>query len=32
MFMGKPSGALLYGMYRKRLITQPMSISGAPAG
>jgi|GEM_PF-1727757 len=32
MFIGKASGAPLYACYRKRLITQPMGISGAPAG
>jgi len=32
MFMGKASGAPLYYCYRKPLITQTMSISGAPAG
>jgi hypothetical protein len=32
MFIDKASGAPLYECYRKPLITQPMSISGAPAG
>jgi len=32
MSIGKTSGALLYSLYRKSLITRPMDISGALAG
>ena len=32
MFIGKASGVQLYDCYRKPPITQPMDISGSPAG